>query len=257
MLVDSHCHVGMLNLDAYDGSVSKAIEAAMNSDISYILCPSTTIEDSITNINIVSKEQNLFAAIGVHPTEVIEKEPNLEELLFLGNHNKVIGIGEVGLDFYRLNSESERKKQISRFKLHIRVAKELKKPLIIHARNAEADIIQILRQEKAEEVGGVIHCFTGNQEFALKMIDFGFYVSFSGIITFPKARELQEIAKNIPLSKILIETDAPFLAPVPMRGKPNEPKYLKHIAQFMANLRGISYNMIAKSSTDNFFKIFK
>ena len=185
------------------------------------------------------------------------RQPSLEELLTLGQDKKVIGIGETGLDYYYAKDEKDRQRHRELFKLHIRVGRELNKPLIIHARDADQEIIKILREEGGEEVGGVLHCFTGSQDLALEAIKLGFYISFSGIITFRKADNLREIAKSLPLEKIMIETDAPFLAPVPVRGKPNEPKYLPHIAEFMAKLLDISYESFTNLTTENFLRLFR
>ena len=235
----------------------KAIAAARAKDVDYILCPGINIERFSNVLKIVETDNNLFAAVGLHPTEKDSREPSLDELLTLGQNKKVVGIGETGLDFYYETNEFERQRQKKLFKLHIQAAKTLNKPLIVHARDAEADIIKLLIEEQAVTAGGVMHCFTGSSAFAEKAIELGFYISFSGIVTFRKAEDLREIAKNMPLEKMLIETDAPYLAPVPVRGKSNEPSYLHYIAEFIAELHGIPYETFAAETTANFLRFCK
>ncbi|EKE00591.1 MAG: hypothetical protein ACD_21C00322G0002 [uncultured bacterium] len=255
MLADSHCHLDCLDLTSYGEDVSKAVAAARKKDVKYILCPGIDLENFPNILKIVETDNNLFAAVGVHPTEKEARKPTLNDLLELGQNKKVVGIGETGLDFYYGNDEAQRAQQIELFKLHIQAAKTLNKPLIIHSRDADADIIKVLIEERIAD--GVMHCFTGGQEMAEKMLDLGFYISFSGIVTFKNAHVLREIAKNMPLERMLIETDAPYLAPVPVRGKSNEPAYLHHIAEFIANLRGISYESFAAQTTENFLRFCK
>lgn len=255
MLTDSHCHLDFLDLKLYAEDLSKAIAAARAKDVNYILCPGVDIEHFPDILKIAETDKNIFAAVGLHPTEKESHEPSLDELLTLGQNKKVVGIGETGLDFYYAHDEIERNRQKKIFKMQVQVAKNLGKPLIIHARDAEQDIIKILIEEEAMVAGGVLHCFTGTQGFAQKLIDLGFYISFSGIVTFRNADSLRAIAQAIPLDRILIETDAPYLTPVPVRGKPNEPAYLPYIAEFIAKLRGISYESFAKQTTENFLRL--
>lgn len=254
MLTDSHCHLDRLDLKPYDGDVYKAIAAARTKDVNYILCPGIDVEHFPDILKIAETDSNIFAAVGLHPTEKDSHEPSLDKLITLGQNKKVVCIGETGLDFCYGNNEVDRKRQKELFKLHIQVAKALNKPLIIHSRDAETDILQLLTEKEARAVGGVMHCFTGTQPFAEKMIELGFYISFSGIVTFNKAASLRDLVKSLPLDKILIETDAPYLAPVPVRGKSNEPSYLHYIAEFIAKLRGISYESFAVQTTENFLR---
>lgn len=257
MLSDSHCHLDCLDLTPYGGDVRKAIDAAREKDVKYILCPGLDIERFPGVLKIVETDANLFAAVALHPTEKDSHEPTLDELLTLGQNKKVVSIGETGLDFYYVKDIPEQERQINLFKTHIQAAKFLNKPLIVHSRDAESDTIKLLINEEAMRVGCVIHCFTGSQAFAEKIIELGFYISFSGIITFKGAHNLREIAKSIPLDKILIETDAPYLAPVPVRGRPNESIYLHHIAELIANLRGMSYDLFTTQTTSNFLRFCK
>ena len=257
MLTDSHCHLDGLDLSSYDGDVHKAIAAARRKGVKYILSPGVTFEAFPEILKIVETDNDLFASVGVHPTEENVYQPTLTELITLGQNKKVVAVGETGLDFYYGKDEAKRKQQTSLFKLHIKAAQELNKPLIIHARDADQEIIDILTNEDAKTIGGVLHCFTGSLAMAEAAIDLGFYISFSGIITFRNAENLRNIAKKIPLEKMLIETDAPYLAPVPLRGKPNEPAYLPYIAEFMANLLNVSYESFTNQITENFLRFCK
>ncbi|HBS52006.1 MAG TPA: TatD family deoxyribonuclease [Coxiellaceae bacterium] len=254
MLADSHCHLDMLDLEPYGGDIHNAIAAARAKGVKYILCPGTSVENFPAVLKIVETDQNLFAAVGVHPGEENVYQPNLQELINLAQNKKVVAIGETGLDFYYIKDEIKRKQQIELFRLHIQAAKSVKKPLILHARDADLDIIRILQEEEIKKVGGVMHCFTGSLDMAKAALDLGFYISFSGIVTFKNAEHLRNIAKNVPVEKILIETDSPYLAPMPVRGKSNEPLYLPYIAEFMANLLGISYEAFAAQTTENFLQ---
>lgn len=250
MLADSHCHLDCIA----DAELSRAIIAARAKGVKYILCPGISFESFPKVLNIVEGDDDLFAAVGVHPEEEEVHQPSLEELLTLGQHKKVVAVGETGLDFFHGNSELQQARQIALFKLHIQAAKELNKPLIIHSRDAAVEMLKILTAENVGEIGGVMHCFTGDLAMAQELIALGFYISFSGIITFKKTERLHEVIKNIPLEKILIETDSPYLAPVPMRGKPNEPAYLPYIATFAANLLGMSCEAFANRATENFLR---
>lgn len=257
MLADSHCHLDCLDLTPYNGDIKQAIAAARAKNVQYILCPGVDIENFPRILEIVQNDSDLFAAVGLHPTEKKSRDTSLSELLTLGQHKKVVGIGETGLDyFYAENAERiERQKEL--FKMHIQAAKELNKPLIIHTRDAEADTVKLLIEEGATNTSSVIHCFTGSSDFAVKALELGFYISFSGIITFKNAENLRQIAKQVPLDRMLIETDAPYLAPVPMRGKPNEPAYLPYLAEFMANLLDLPYESFTEQMTQNFLRFCK
>jgi TatD DNase family protein len=254
MLTDSHCHLDCLDLSSYGNEVSHAIAAARRKGVKYILCPGVSIEALPNILKIVETDADLLASIGVHPTEEKVHQPTLNEIVTLGQNKKVVGVGETGLDFYYAANDDERRRQTELFKLHIHAAQKLDKPLIVHARDADKETIGILVSEQAKTVGGVLHCFTGSLSLAEAAIDLGFYISFSGIITFRKAENLREIAKKIPLEKMLIETDAPYLAPTPLRGKPNEPAYLPYIAEFMAKLLEMSYESFASQTTENFLR---
>lgn len=246
--IDSHCHINLLD------SPEEALTRARESGVKCFLCPGVDLKTVGDVVSYAEKNNDIYAGIGVHPGE--SDRVSIEKLIELASHPKVIGLGETGLDYYRLENHSPDIQQ-QNFRHHVRAARELKKPLIIHTRDARVDTIQYLKQEKAEEVGGVMHCFTESLEMAQQAIDLNFYISFSGIITFKNAHELQEVAKHIPLDKILIETDAPWLAPMPYRGKPNEPKYVIYVAQKLAELHNESIEKVSKITTENFFKVFQ
>jgi TatD DNase family protein len=254
MLVDSHCHLDML--DFTQKNLATILQDAAQADVKFFLCPGVDIENFPNILRLAAAHKNIVASIGRHPTEKGEI-PTIDKLLELGSDKLVMGVGETGLDYSRLGSEAEKILQQDLFRVHIRAAKELNKPLIIHSRDATEDIIKILRAERAEEIGGVFHCFADSLEAAATAIELNFYISLSGIVTFKNAERLRTVAKTIPLEKMLLETDAPYLAPVPMRGKSNEPAYLRYIAEFVAGLREISYENLAMQTTENFFTLFK
>jgi len=204
---------------------------------------------------LAEKHRNLYATVGVHPEHQDCLEPDVETLLRFADHPKVLGIGETGLDYFWHKDKPEWQRE--RFRVHIRAAKACGKPLIIHTRDSAADILQILRVEGADSVGGVMHCFTETREVAEKALDMGFYISFSGIVTFKNAHELKETAKMVPMDRLLVETDSPFLAPVPHRGKTNEPAFVRHVANEIAALKGIGIDEVESQTTENFCKLFK
>jgi TatD DNase family protein len=254
-LVDSHCHLDRLDLTAYDNNLALALAAAHEQGIVHMLCVSIDMEQAPLLQQIASQYPHISISVGLHPTEEKEDEPSMEELIALAQHPKVIAIGETGLDYYRVEEASLWQQE--RFRRHIQAAKSVDKAIIVHSRNARADTIRILKEEGADGPGGVLHCFTENWEMAKQAIDLNFYISISGIVTFRNAVEVQEIAKQIPLDRLLIETDSPYLAPVPHRGKSNQPAWVRHVAEYIAELRGIPLEVLAEQTTDNFFRLFK
>lgn len=252
MFIDSHCHLNMLAQE--EGGIDAALEQAAANQVDHILCISIDKNSCQEVLTLVDKHDQLTASVGIHPNVEPNENFTVDELLVLAEHKKVIAIGETGLDYFR--SEGDLEWQRDRFKIHIEAAKKLKKPLIIHTREARQDTMNILEQEQAEQAGGIIHCFTENWETAKRALDIGFYISLSGIVTFKNAVELQDVAKKLPLDRILIETDAPYLAPVPHRGKTNRPAFVKHVAEFLAQLRGDSVENIAAATTANFHRLF-
>jgi TatD DNase family protein len=222
--------------------------------VSHALCVSVDLVKFPEILALAETNNNIYASVGVHPDYELENEPAQEELVRLAKHPKVIAIGETGLDYFRLQGDLEW--QRNRFRTHIRAAVETNKPLIIHTRSASTDTLRLMQEEGANRPGGVMHCFTESMEVALAAIEMNFYISFSGIVTFKKALELKEVAKNIPLDRMLIETDSPYLAPVPYRGKLNQPSYVKHVAEEIAKLRGISVEEVGEATSANFNKLF-
>lgn len=255
MLVDSHCHLDMLDLTPYNGKLKSLIEKAKNVGVENILCVGVDLVNAPRVIEIAEQFNNVSASVGLHPSEKVDHEPSMAELVELASHPKVIAIGETGLDYYYNKSGLEEEIR-DRFRRHIQVAVKLAKPLIIHSRNAQVDTIQIMQEENAKAVSGVMHCFTESWEMAQQAMDLGFYISFSGIVTFRNAKNVAEVAERVPLEKMLIETDAPYLAPVPFRGKKNEPQYVLYVAEFIAKLKNTSLNEIARKTTENYYRLF-
>ncbi len=252
MLVDSHCH---LDFPELAGNIDSLLDAMKTAGVSHALCACVTLERFPAMLSLVEAHTNLYAGVGVHPDEQGGAEPDIATLVQLARHPKVVAIGETGLDYFRLEGDLEWQRQ--RFRTHIRAANEAHKPLIIHTREAADDTLRLMREESAETSGGVMHCFTETLEVAYAAMDMGFYISFSGIVTFKSALVLKEVARAIPLERILIETDSPYLAPVPQRGKINEPAYVVHVAEEIAKLRDISRQEVAEATTANFFRLFK
>ena len=255
MLIDSHCHLDRIDLTPYQDDFACFMQEAKVQQLDHLLCIAIDLESYPAMVDLVSPYAQISLTVGVHPNVQDGKDPSLEELIALGQADKVIGIGETGLDYFRSSGDLEWQHQ--RFRTHIRAAKALKKPLIIHTREAQIDTLRILKEENAGEVGGIIHCFTENWDFAQKALDLNFYISFSGIVTFNSAQEIKDVAKKVPANRFLIETDSPYLAPVPFRGKQNHPALVKYVAQAIAELRGITYEEVAETTTGNFYKCFK
>ena len=252
-LVDSHCHLPLIcpDLTCIEDIVLRASQAG----VEHMLCVSVDLESFPTVLATAEKYQNVSASVGVHPnTEGTVIDPSVEQILSHCGSEVVVAVGETGLDYYR-NDEAPKSQQ-SRFRNHITGAKEGDKPLIIHCRDAARDLIEILRNEQAEQVGGVMHCFVEDWETAKAAIDLGFYISFSGIVTFKNATQLKEVAKQVPADRLLVETDSPWLAPVPKRGKQNEPAYVCHTAQYLAELRNCDSEEFGEVTTENFYRLF-
>lgn len=254
MLIDSHCHLDRIDLGPFQNDFGTFMEHARNSQIKHLLCIAIDLERYPAMLELVSSYPDISLSVGVHPNVTDGKDPCVEELLALADNDKVIGIGETGLDYFR--SEGDLAWQHLRFRNHIQAAKIVRKPLVIHTREARADTLRILKEEGAEQIGGVIHCFTEDWAFAQQAMALNFYISFSGIVTFKNAQAIQEVAEKVPADRFLIETDSPYLAPAPHRGRPNYPTYVRHVAEFIAKLRGTSFEEIAQQSTENFCRLF-
>jgi TatD DNase family protein len=252
MLVDSHCH---LNFHELADNLEEVLENMRRNEVSHALCVGVRLEDFPQILALAEQYPYIFASVGVHPDNKVEAEPTQARLVELAQHPRVVAIGETGLDYYRLKGDLEWQRK--RFRVHIRAAIESGKPLIIHTREAAQDTLRIMAEEGAEKIGGVMHCFTETLEVARAAMAMNFYISFSGIVTFKNAVQLKDVASRIPLERMLIETDAPYLAPVPYRGKPNQPAYVKYVAEEIAALRGITPEQIAMATTANFHRLFK
>jgi TatD DNase family protein len=252
MLVDSHCHLDFPDLAV---NIDELLANMRENDVGHALCVSVNLQDLPRVLALSENHPNLFASVGVHPDYENLEEPQSIQLATLACHPRVVAIGETGLDYFRLKGDLEWQRE--RFRQHIRAARLCNKPLIIHTREAAEDTLRIMEEEGADTVGGVMHCFTESWEVAQRAMALNFYISFSGIVTFKKATGLKDIATRVPLERMLIETDSPYLAPAPHRGKTNQPAFVKHVAEEIATLRGISLDQVAEATTNNFFKLFK
>ncbi|MET0265342.1 MAG: TatD family hydrolase [Duganella sp.] len=256
MYIDSHCHI---NFPEFAARMPEVLAKMAENRVTHAMCVSVNLPDFPQVLALAHEHPHIYASVGVHPDYEDTPEPSVEQLVELANDPKIIAIGETGLDYYRLEGNLEWQRE--RFRTHIRASRITGKPLIIHTRSASEDTIRILREEgaapEAGGVGGVMHCFTESLEVARAAIELGFYISFSGIVTFKSARDLQAVALEVPLERMLIETDSPYLAPVPFRGRTNEPGYVAHVAEYIATLKGIPVAEVAAQTTANFFKLFK
>lgn len=251
MFVDSHCH---LDLPELSGRIDDVLAAMRERRVTHALCISVNMEKWPAVLGLAEAHDNLWATVGKHPDQADGHEPDTAELVRLAMHPRIVGIGETGLDYYWLKDAPEWQRE--RFRTHIRAAREAGLPLIVHTRDAAADTIRLMRDEGAAQSGGVMHCFTESLEVAEQALELGFHISFSGIVTFKNAIALKEVAKAVPLDRLLIETDAPYLAPTPYRGKTNEPGYVVHVAEEIARLRQVPLETIAAATTENFFRLF-
>ena len=251
MFIDSHCH---LDFPEFALRMPEVLDRMEANRVTHALCISVDLDDFPRVLATAERAPNLFASVGTHPDHEDTREPTVDGLVELAAHKKVVAIGETGLDYYRLTGDLEWQRE--RFRVHIRAAREAKKPLVVHTRAAAEDTLRVMREEGAGDVGGVMHCFTETWEVAAAAIDLGFYISMSGIVTFKNARDLQDVARRLPLDRMLIETDSPYLAPVPFRGKTNEPGFVAHVAEKVAELRGVSVDEIGAATSDNFFRLF-
>lgn len=252
MLVDSHCHLDFPDLAS---RLPELFQRMDENAVGLAVCIGVNLEDFPRVLALAEAHPQLWATVGVHPEYTDVREPDENELLTLADHPKVIAIGETGLDYYWQKDKPEW--QRARFRTHIRAARRCGKPLVVHTRESADDTLTVLAEEGADAVGGVMHCFTENWDVAKRALDLGFYISFSGIVTFKNAAIVKDVAQKCPLDRILVETDSPYLAPMPYRGKQNQPAYVRHVAEEIAKLRGISFDDITAATTDNFFTLFK
>ena len=256
MFIDSHCH---LDFPEFQSRLPEVLGNMHSAKVTHALCVSVDLPDFPNVLKLAQDHPNLYASVGVHPDYEDTPEPTLEFLVETAlKHPKIIAIGETGLDYYRMGDRSYESMewQRERFRTHIRASIASKKPLIIHTRSASEDTIKILKEEGAQQIGGVMHCFTESCDVARAAMEMGFFISFSGIVTFKSAKELQETCKQVPLDRMLIETDSPYLAPIPYRGKTNEPAWVSKVGEFIADLKGVSVEGLAKQTSNNFFECF-
>lgn len=253
MLVDTHCHLDFPELAQ---QLPTLLANMAQHQVSHAVCIGVNLPDFPNVLALAQQHTQLFASVGVHPDYDNTPEPSVDTLVTLAAHPKVIGIGETGLDYYRQQDPTTKARQQQRFRTHIQAARQCGKPLIVHTRAAGADTLALLREEKADQVGGIIHCFTENADFATQALELGFYLSFSGIVTFKNARDLQAIATSMPLDRLLVETDSPYLAPVPYRGKTNQPAWVHYVAAFIAEQRQLTLAELATATTENFKRLF-
>ncbi|MFT6409139.1 MAG: TatD DNase family protein [Arenicella sp.] len=251
-IVDSHCHI---NFDELAQRMPELLENARLNDVSHMLCVSVNLEDFPQVKSLADQYEHIFASVGVHPCYEDVKEPSVEELVAIAQDSNIVAVGETGLDYFR-TEEQDMTWQRDRFVRHITAAKEVNKPLIIHTRSAAEDTMRMLKEEGADQCRGVMHCFSEDWEVAKKALDLGFYISFSGIVTFKNAKTVQDVARKCPIDRVLVETDSPYLAPVPLRGKMNEPANVRHTAQYVADLKGLPLEELAAKTTANFFELF-
>lgn len=252
MLVDSHCHLDFPEL--FD-RLDQVIDSMKNARVAAALCIGVSLEGLPRIMGMAETHKNIFATAGVHPEHWEGTEPDVETLARLGSHERVLGIGETGLDYYWHKDRPEWQRE--RFRVHIRAAREIDKPLIIHTREAAEDTLRIMREEGAQQVGGVMHCFTETLAVAEEALSLGFHISFSGIVTFKNAKQIKEVARAVPIDRILVETDAPYLAPVPYRGKVNEPAYVRYVAEEIAAIKKMEIPEIERATSENFCRLFK
>jgi TatD DNase family protein len=255
VLIDSHCHLDRVDLSPYQNDFSIFMQQTREAGVDRMLCVSIDLESYPDMLALVLPYEDISVSAGVHPNDFDRHEPSVDELLELASHPRNVAIGETGLDFFRSEGDVEWQRQ--RFRTHIQAAREAGKPLIIHTRDAREETLGIIKEEKAEQAGGVLHCFTENWDMASAALDMDFYISFSGIVTFKNAQELRDVAAKVPLEKMLIETDSPYLAPVPYRGKSNEPKYVRQVAETIAELRGMDAGDLATQTAQNYLRLFE
>ena len=254
MLVDSHCHLDRLKLDKLDNPhLDQVIADAAQAGVDHMLCIGIDKTNADAVKAIADQYANVYASVGVHPLDV-ENMMTGAELVSAADHKKVVAIGETGLDNYY--SKDSRDIQIQSLEMHLQVAKQLALPTVIHTRDAQVDTINLLKAHACSQKAGVLHCFTESWEMAKQALDLGFYISFSGIVTFKNAADLQEVARKVPMDRLLVETDSPYLTPTPFRGKPNYPRHTREVAEFVADLKHIPFEEFAQQTTDNFFRLF-
>ncbi|MBQ0213838.1 metal-dependent hydrolase [Proteus vulgaris] len=252
-LVDSHCHLDSLDYEKLHENIDDVVEKAQQRDVQYMLAVATTLPGFKNMRELIGKRGNIAFSCGIHPLN-LDEGYDVEELALLAAAPDVVALGETGLDYYYQQENAALQREI--FREHIRIGRQVNKPVIVHTRSAREDTLSILKEENVQDCGGVLHCFTEDKETATALLDLGMYISFSGIVTFRNAEQIREAARIVPLDRILVETDSPYLAPVPHRGKENQPAYVRDVAEYMAVLKGVSVEELAQQTTRNFAKLF-
>ncbi len=255
MLIDSHCHLDRLKLKHYDGELSLALEAAKERGVEGMLCISISLDNREAVLKIAIENSHIVASAGVHPLDVEKGLASVDQLIEWGKHPKIVALGETGLDYYY--SDETKTVQQESFIMHLKAGAASQLPIVVHTRSAKEDTLRLIREHGSSESAGVLHCFTEDWDMAKRALDLNYMISMSGIVTFKNALDLKEVAKKIPLDRLLIETDSPYLAPVPFRGKSNEPKFVREVAEYVAELRDMSYESLIEATAENFFKLFK
>lgn len=254
MLIDSHCHLDRLNLEKYDNQLSSAIDAALARGVQQLLCVGISVNNRQAVVDIAEQYPQVVSSVGVHPLDVKEGLATEEDLIHWAKHPKVVALGESGLDYYY--SEDDKSLQQESFIIHLQAAKRAQLPVIVHTRDAREDTLRLIREHGCETSSGVLHCFTESWDMAKQAIDMNYMISISGIVTFKNATELREVVKKIPMDRLLVETDSPYLAPVPFRGKSNEPQYVREVAEYIAELKWVTFAELAETTTQNFYRLF-
>ncbi|MCK7596882.1 TatD family hydrolase [Microbulbifer sp. CAU 1566] len=254
MLVDSHCHLDRLKLDQFDGDLDAVLSLARSRGVGKFLCVGISLDNIDDVVSIAGRYDDVVCSVGVHPLDVDSGLADVETLKELATRPKVVALGETGLDYY-YSTETKEVQQQS-FIAHLQAAGQVGLPVIVHTRDAREDTIDLIRSHGSREHAGVLHCFTESWEMAKAALDLNYYISLSGIVTFKNAEELREVARQVPLDRLLVETDSPYLAPVPYRGKPNIPAYVREVAEFIADLRGLAYEELAERTSENFYRLF-
>jgi len=254
MIIDSHCHLDRINLDRYENTLSLALDAARDRGIEGFLCISISLENLQNVVDIAQANDNVWASVGVHPLDVDSGVAGVEQLIDFAQQDKVVAIGETGLDYYY--SQDSKALQQESFVHHLQAADKSQRPVVVHTRDAKEDTLNLIKSHGNLHSAGVLHCFTEDWDMARRAIDMNYMISISGIVTFKNADALRDVVRNVPLDHLLVETDSPYLAPIPYRGKPNQPKYVREVAEYVAELKGISLEELAEITTRNFFRLF-
>ncbi|GAB1266277.1 TatD family hydrolase [Aurantivibrio infirmus] len=254
MLIDSHCHLDRLNLDAHGGKLSNIIDSASARGVEGMLCVAISLENRENVVKIAEQNKHVVASVGVHPLDIEKGLASCDQLIEWSKHEKIVALGETGLDYYY--SDDSKVSQQESFVIHLNAASKSQLPVIVHTRSAKEDTLALIREHGNIESAGVLHCFTEDWEMAKRALDLNYFISISGIVTFKNAEELRDVVRKTPIDRLLVETDSPYLAPVPFRGKPNQPAYVREVAEYVAELKNMSYEDLIRITAENFFALF-